>query len=490
MRVLTLVHRWLGIGFCLLFMMWFASGIVMHFVPFPSLTEAERFDGLAAVEASEGLRSPAEAAGAVKDAARVRLLQRVDRPVYLVSGSFGVKAFGAADLSDAAVRSEALALAIAVDHARRRKMDVARAAFAELTTVDQWTLAGALNLHRPLYRVALNDEAGTDLYISSVTGEVVSDTARRERAWNYVGSIAHWIYPVALRSRAEIWNATVWSLSLAALITALAGSLLGILGIRFVRRGIASPYQGWQKWHHWLGLACMSFVVGWILSGWLSMDSGRLFSTGALTAEDAARVASVPAWNDLSQAEWRPTTAAKENVKEIEWFSFDGKFYRRDRTGLDTQRLFAVGAGAPAAPPAFLGAREIRRFVEYLVPGCDAPIVIAADDGYAISSSVPGAPVYRSVCYEVWYHIDAASGVILERSDPSSRAYRWLYSALHRLDIPALIARPMLRTALIVLFCGCGLIFSLTGVVIGWRRLWMRRPQSGSNNLDPRGRTG
>src|SRR6187402_2335194 len=113
MGAIILLHRWLGIAFCLLFAMWFASGIVMHFVPFPSLTEAERIDGLPAIEASPGLRSPAEAAGAVKDAARVRLLQRVDGPVYLVSSTSGVKAFGVADLSDASVRSEALALAIA-----------------------------------------------------------------------------------------------------------------------------------------------------------------------------------------------------------------------------------------------------------------------------------------------------------------------------------------------------------------------------------------
>jgi hypothetical protein len=34
-----------------------------------------------------------------------------------------------------------------------------------------------------------------------------------------------------------------------------------------------------------------------------------------------------------------------------------------------------------------------------------------------------------------------------------------------------LMARPMLRTALIVTLCGMGLVFSLTGIVIGWRRL-------------------
>jgi hypothetical protein len=468
MRALTLVHRWLGILFGLLFAMWFASGIVMHFVPFPALTEAERIDGLAVVGALAGLRSPTEAASAVKDAARVRLMRGVDGPVYLVSGSFGVKAFGAADLSDATVRSEALALAIAVDHARRRKMNFTEAAFAELTALDQWTLSGALNRHRPLYRVALNDEAGTDLYVSSATGEVVSDTTRRQRGWNYAGSVAHWIYPTVLRSRVEIWNTTVWSLSFAALIAALAGSLLGVLGIKVAQGRIASPYQGWHKWHHLLGLACMIFVVCWIFSGWLSVDSGRLFSTGALTAEQAAKVAGVPAWNDLSKEGWWPTSAA---AREIEWFSFNGKIYRRERTGLDTQRLLVVGAGVPAAPEAFLAAREIGDLVEGLAPGCNAPIVVAADDHYVISSSMPNAPVYRSVCAEVWYHVDGASGVILERSDRSTRLYRWLYSALHTLDVPSLNARPMLRSALIVLLCGCGLIFSLTGVVIGWRRL-------------------
>jgi len=42
---------------------------------------------------------------------------------------------------------------------------------------------------------------------------------------------------------------------------------------------------------------------------------------------------------------------------------------------------------------------------------------------------------------------------------------------LHTLDFPVLTARPALRTALIVALCGCGFIFSLTGVVIAWRRL-------------------
>jgi len=39
MRILTTLHRWWGVAFCLLFAMWFASGIVMHFVSFPARSE-------------------------------------------------------------------------------------------------------------------------------------------------------------------------------------------------------------------------------------------------------------------------------------------------------------------------------------------------------------------------------------------------------------------------------------------------------------------
>src|SRR5712691_3807798 len=89
MHLLTLVHRWLGILFCLLFAMWFATGIVMHFVPFPTLNEAERIHGLAPVDPSKVLRSPAEAvkASAIPGVTRLRLFERVDGPVYVLAGT-------------------------------------------------------------------------------------------------------------------------------------------------------------------------------------------------------------------------------------------------------------------------------------------------------------------------------------------------------------------------------------------------------------------
>src|SRR6267143_914655 len=97
MGAIVLLHRWLGVLFCLLFAMWFATGIVMHFVPFPALTEAERIDGLAPLDASRVLLSPAEAvkASTIPGVSRLRLFERVDGPVFVVAGASGLTALHA-----------------------------------------------------------------------------------------------------------------------------------------------------------------------------------------------------------------------------------------------------------------------------------------------------------------------------------------------------------------------------------------------------------
>src|SRR3569623_3542252 len=129
MGAIVLLHRWLGIAFCLLFAMWFATGIVMHFVPFPSLTEAERFAGLSPVDRAEVKIAVADAvtASGIADARRVRLIQLCDGPVYIVSGADRLRAVRASDGRDAAVKSSDLALAIAREHAGQRGLAPVRA---------------------------------------------------------------------------------------------------------------------------------------------------------------------------------------------------------------------------------------------------------------------------------------------------------------------------------------------------------------------------
>jgi PepSY-associated TM region len=471
MRALILVHRWLGVAFCLLFAMWFASGIVMHFVPFPAPSEAARFAGLAPIEMPSAAHDPAEAvrASGLSGVSRVRLIQRSDGLVYLISGSVDAAALHAADLSDAAVHSYSLALAIATDYAGRRQWDAAAAGIVALNSYDQWTVLNDFDRYRPLYRVALNDRRGIELYLSTTTGEVVLETTRRQRAWNYVGSIAHWIYPVALRSHPTIWSRLLWWLSLAALIGACAGAVIGTLRLGGEGSRFSSPYRGWQRWHHWLGLCCMLFLLTWIFSGWLSMDNGTLFSTGRPSSTEAAAVTGAPNWSALPHAELQqlgPQTI------EAEWFAFAGRIYRRKRFPGGMQRLAVAGWRAEASPArAFLDAAEVNAVADRLASACAPAVIVDSGDGYAPPPIVPNAPIYRLVCGGDWFHIDGASGVLLDKLDSSRRSYRRLFGALHTLDFPILVSRPALRGFLIVVLCGFGFVFSLTAVVIAWRRL-------------------
>ncbi|WP_375307990.1 PepSY domain-containing protein [Bradyrhizobium sp. A11] len=467
MGAVVLLHRWLGIAFCLLFAMWFSTGIVMHFVPFPSLTEAERFAGLAPVQHAETRISVADAVAAsgIIDATRVRLVERRGGSVYIVSGPSRVRAVRAADGQDAALISADLVLAIAQDHARRRGLDAARAGIVALADYDQWSVPNGLDRHRPLFHIALGDAAGTEIYVSSRTGEVVLDTTRGERGWNWAGAVLHWIYPTVLRSNWSLWDRVVWTLSLLALLAAALGAVLGMVRIRMRDRRISTPYRGWHALHHLVGLAATVFVLTWIFSGWLSMDHGRLFSRGELSPTEAGVMNAAPGWTAAPSFDRQPIASS---VREVEWFAFGGQLYRRDRSALGVQTLAMAGDASRAE---FLTAREVGGLAARLATGCGTLSVLAGNDDYPARSAVAGAPVYRVRCGDLWFDIDGAGGQVLQRLDASRRAYRWFYSALHTLDFPVLMTHPFLRDVLIVGFCALGLVFSLTGVVIGWRRL-------------------
>lgn len=466
MNAIVLLHRWLGIAFCLLFAMWFATGIVMHFVPFPSLTEAERFAGLVPVDRAQPTMAVADAVAAsgLTEATRVRLIRRSDGPVYIVSGPSQLHAIRASDGRGASVSSPEVALAIAKGHASQRGLDAAHAAVVAYADDDQWSVPNGFDRHRPLFRVALGDAAGTEVYVSSMTGEVVLDTTRRERGWNLAGSVLHWIYPTILRRHWALWDGVVWTLSLLALIAAVLGAVLGVVRLRLRARKISSPYRGWHALHHVIGLIATTFVLSWIFSGWLSMDHGRLFSRGQLTAAEASVTNALPDWKTAASLDRTPISPS---AREVEWLGFNGTIYRRERMGLDKQVL--VRPDDQEAE--MFGAQEVGSLATRLAAGCGAPSVVGGNDDYPAQSIVPGAPVYRSRCGDVWFDIDGADGSVVQRLDASRRAYRWVYGALHTLDFPILVAHPRWRDVLVVGLCALGLVFSMSGIVIGWRRL-------------------
>jgi hypothetical protein len=86
-------------------------------------------------------------------------------------------------------------------------------------------------------------------------------------------------------------------------------------------------------------------------------------------------------------------------------------------------------------------------------------------------------PVLRAVFADAqasWVHVDPHTGAVLGRIDSYRRLSRWLFGMLHSWDwLPLLERRPLWDTVLIVLSLG-GMVMSLTGVVIGWRRVGLK----------------
>ena len=467
MRLLTWLHRWWGVLFALLFAMWFASGIVMHFVPFPARS-TDRFAALSPIDPAGVVHGPAEAIAksGIADVLRVRLVGRSDGPIYLIFGSSGARALRASDLGDGKVGSERLAQEIGIAYASARGWNASHARVAGLIPFDQWTVSGEFDSDRPLYRVTLDDGSGGELYVASTTGDVVLVTTLKTRTLNYLGSIAHWLYPTALRQHRLAWNALMWWLSLVATMGAGLGVIIGLLRLSTAGRRAAPAYRGLQAWHHRLGLVFAPFILSWIFSGFLSMSDGGSPSLRA----DARSLAGTPAWDRLHPDQPNQVSAAS---REVEWFALAGNIYRREHTSLEAQRLsLAVPeTGAASGARAFLRAEEIDLAAKQLGGDCGHALAVSADDPDGVKAALREAPVFRIICGNIWYETDGSTGALLNRLDPSQRTYRWLFGRLHRLDFPVLQSRPMLRTTVIVVLCLCGLAFSLPGVVLGWRRL-------------------
>ena len=73
-----------------------------------------------------------------------------------------------------------------------------------------------------------------------------------------------------------------------------------------------------------------------------------------------------------------------------------------------------------------------------------------------------------------WVHLDPHTGAVLGRTDVGRRTSRWLFALLHSWDwLPLLNLRPVWDIVMILLSVG-GAVLSLTGVVIGWRRLGIK----------------
>ncbi|WP_043310787.1 PepSY domain-containing protein [Pseudomonas sp. ML96] len=482
-RYLYLWHRWLGIALCLFMALWFVSGIVMLFVGYPKLTPAEHFAHLPELPREQccvGLGQALAASGRSDAPLAARLSSVGGTPRYLFDYAGGRR--------------------IAVDARSGQRiaqvsMQDALASAAQLSTAgelhyrgtlqeDAWTRSRALDGDRPLHLI--EDGEGTLLYISGQTGAVVRDASRTERAWNWLGAWLHWLYP--LRD-SPWWAQIVIYLSLAASAMALLGQVIGVLRWRFARpyrSGSRSPYSGgFARWHHIGGLLFGALLIAWIFSGLMSMRPWGLFSASP-SLQPAYRGAVLEAGSDpQSPGETLARLrAAGFAARELHWQQVAGKTYRVAYDGAGESRILTVEPGPVLQR---LPAELLENAVRHIPGAASARLTWLSEyDFYYfhraeqsmyghLRKRLPLLRVELDDAAATWLHIDPYSGALVEQLGRVQRVERWLFNLLHSWDWRPLLERPWLREGLMIFFSLGGLLISLSGVVLGWRRLRRRR---------------
>jgi uncharacterized iron-regulated membrane protein len=470
-RWLYIIHRWIGIATCLLFAMWFVSGIVMMYVAFPQLTDRERLAALPPIAWERVSVAPdrAMAIAGVKSYPRdLRLVMLGDTPIYRLLDWDGThKTISAIDghLIDGITAEQALAIASHHPNAVRPRL-------IGTITRDQWTVTARYDPLRPLFLVSLGDPSGTKLYVSVRTGELALDTTRSERVWNCLGAIPHWIYPTVLRQDGATWRLVVLWISGICLVVAVTGFWIGILRLRLrhrYARGPVTPYRGWMAWHHIAGLVGGIFVLTWMFSGWLSLNPGGYFAARAPSQDMAVRYAG----HDTPQIAATLPSMLPSNAVEARfvWLGGHPLLVLADRDGRQTTFDPADGVAR------ILSDDEIFAAASRLLPSAamTARLRLSKFDAYWYPHhSERPLPVLRAGFDDTtqsWFYIDPCNGDILGRIDNSRRTYRWLFNALHSLDFPLLLRYRPSWDIVTLLLSLIGLIVSTSGIVIGWRRL-------------------
>jgi len=474
-RQVSRLHRWLGTGFALLFALWFGTGVIMMYVPFPALSDSARISAAAPLQLAALTVAPAAAVQGLP-VQRLRLLDVLGQPRYLATLDDGsVRSIAATDGASIAPLDGAAAQRLAERFARHPAQAVAGP-----FEYDQWVVHQRFDAARPFYRVDVGDAAGTELYVSAGLGQVLQRTTRFERGWNWVGAVVHWIYPTILRHSLWAWDQVVWWLSLAGIAVAATGYCLGLIRLINLRRSCRpglSPFRGWLRWHHVLGLSGGLFALTWIFSGWLSMDHGRLFSLDQASTARAAhfRGASLAtAMRGLTPAGLR----AMGPAREIEFLAVGGQGFVVQRGGAPADyRLTPLRDGVAQAPIAqlpdsLLAQAVAAAWAPYKVLDI-API--ADDDAYGHTRSEPLPDTTRRVRIDdpsaTWVHVDGQSGQIVALMDRSRRVYRWLFTGLHTFDFPLLNRAGPLWQVLMLAALAAGLGLSVSALVLAGRRI-------------------
>lgn len=473
---------------------WFASGIVMIYYPWPAPTPSlERswkvpfqimggtigFDSARRAAAPflarhDAVISPSSASLAIWNGRLTYALRHqlgdAERDVALVDARTGA-------LLSPISETDAIARTRFVFHSRAavRRVDL-------LARGDHYMLSGEYRDGFPAYRVELADASHSTAYVNQRAGYIVGLVTDLTRWTTWLGTVPHWLYFEWLYRRITLWLWVSYVLPAIAALAALTGIVIGIHQLFPKRRRGSwrvSAYHGVSKWHHLAGLVFGVLVLTWEVSGVLEvLGPGNL-----ATAEQVARARAAPSeWPapaiDEAEAASRLRAAGLLPTEPIavELAPLSGRFGYRfqlpggasawvdatsgavrgalDSTGAVSAARAALGGSAPVRSVTMLSRYDAYYYAR---PGRELPLPV-----WRVRFGDPDASAL---------YLEPVSGKPVGYVYNASRVYRWLRDGAHSFDFPAINNRRPLWDLVLLPFMLGGTIAALTGVWLIQRRM-------------------
>lgn len=467
-RALYLTHRWLGLGMGLLMAGWCASGIVMLWHTWPKPDER----ALATVPAE--LHWPASSPN-LRDLDKDKRFQAFQismvgqEPVLTLTPEDGPPF--ALDLRTGhAGRIPPEGAASSASRYARATGAQGQPAFDGLTTDDQWVL-DTHGRENGFYRFLFPDANHTQVYVSSLTGEVMQATTRTTRLWAWAGAIPHWLYPAVLRRHPALWQQVVIVLSGTGVFLTFTGLWIGVLRLR--RGSRFTPYRGWHCVHHISGTGFGLLALLWVATGLLTMSPGGLFHSNP-DVVSPLRVTGSVTGAELQVLLSRLSTAGPAGWTGVKSTLVNGHVFLHVMQVSGAQRLDGTLTPAP------LNKEPLVRLLlpKGLLRNAESLTFLTSADAYYFDRPTHKRhfPVWRAQAADgTLIYLDAQSGAVQAMLDQPARQSRWLVYGFHDLDFwPWLREGPTHWSIALPLLSGVLCLF-LSGVLIGMRRIRLMR---------------
>lgn len=517
-RTMFFLHRLSGTIVALFFAMWFLTGLVLIYHPYPRVDDRMKQAHLEAIPDTLPAIEPFlnKIDGTVK---HISVHQQLGQTLIELSTSDKDYTFCADTTQQQKAITEEALMQIA-----SRWVEGTPVRKDTIYDREQWVLYERFKSEMPMVHLTYDDPDKSELFISINTGEVHQWTTRKSRFWAYIGAIPHKLYFPFIRKDLDTWKWCIYIGGFTCLIAALTGLYVGIYVLvrrRLKKKVWENPYKKFvYRWHEFIGLGMGLFMILWGFSGmfimeripqWIAPYEGDYTISASrfwgrrplplnaykldytqlaevykdIKAVDWTHFGSVPVYAvvnadsmvyiDASKSTPEPVEVSPDEILKCaikvisqgksEGGSAHGHATHMTRTSLsEKEKADTVSPSRKETP-----APKIEK------SDCSIELLTAYDEYYSDRDNEYPLPVYKVDINNAdgsRFYVSPHTGEV-RYSNHNRRVKRWAVTAIHYLKIQALMEHKVLWTICIWTLCLGGAFVSLTGAWLGLK--WIKR---------------